>query len=74
MLDYTKDELLSLIERTPEKFNEWKSDKEYVDLSEVDFSNIILKEIHRFIQVPSRDQGITEILYDIWIDFRDIAC
>lgn len=24
MLDYTKEELLSLIESTPEKFNEWK--------------------------------------------------
>ena len=33
MLDYTKDELLSLIERTPEQFNEWKKDKEDIDLS-----------------------------------------
>ena len=45
MLDYTKDELLSLIERTPEQFNEWKKDKEDIDLSEVDFSNIVLKDV-----------------------------
>lgn len=24
MIDYTKEELLSLLERNPEKFNEWK--------------------------------------------------
>lgn len=24
MLDYTKEELLSLLENNPEKFNEWK--------------------------------------------------
>ena len=45
MLDYTKEELLSLIENTPEQFNEWKKDKEDVDLSEVDFSNMILKDV-----------------------------
>lgn len=27
MLDYTKEELLSLIENTPEQFNEWKKIK-----------------------------------------------
>ena len=37
MLDYTKEELLSLIERTPEKFNEWKKDRDDVYLSELDF-------------------------------------
>ena len=45
MLDYTKEELLSLIESTPEKFNEWKKDREDVDLSEVDFSNMVIKEV-----------------------------
>ena len=28
MLDYTKEELLSLLERNPEKFNEWKKEIE----------------------------------------------
>ena len=45
MLDYTKDELLNMIQNTPEKFNEWKKDVEEVDLSEVDFSNIVLNEV-----------------------------
>ena len=45
MLDYTKEELLSMIERTPEKFNEWKNGKEDIDLSEVDFSNMTLREV-----------------------------
>ena len=45
MLDYTKEELISLIENNPEKFNEWKKEVEEVDLSEVDFSNIVLKEV-----------------------------
>ena len=46
MLDYTKDELVSLIERNPIQFNEWKKGKEdEIDLSEVDFSNIVLREI-----------------------------
>lgn len=46
MLDYTKDELLSLIEKDPEKFNEWKlTNSEEIDLSEVDFSNMVLKEV-----------------------------
>ena len=41
MLDYTKEELLSLIENTPERFNEWKKDRDDVDLCEVDFSNMV---------------------------------
>ena len=45
MLDYTKEELISLIENNPEKFNEWKKEVEEVDLSEVDFSNMVLKEV-----------------------------
>ena len=45
MLDYTKEELLSLIENTPERFNEWKREREEVDLSEVDFSNMVIKEV-----------------------------
>ena len=45
MLDYTKEELLSLIENTPERFNEWKKDRDDVDLSEVDFSNMVIKEV-----------------------------
>lgn len=45
MLDYTKDELLTMIQNTPEKFNEWKRETEEVDLSEVDFSNMSLNEI-----------------------------
>jgi len=45
MLDYTKDELLSLIEKSPEKFNEWKQDREETDLSEVDFSGMTLRDI-----------------------------
>lgn len=45
MLDYTKDELLTMIQNTPEKFNEWKKETEEVDLSEVDFSNLVLNEI-----------------------------
>ena len=28
MLDYTKEELISLIENNPEKFNEWKKEVE----------------------------------------------
>lgn len=47
MLDYTKDELLSLIEKSPEKFNEWKQGAdEEIDLSEIDFSGMVLKEIN----------------------------
>jgi uncharacterized protein YjbI with pentapeptide repeats len=45
MLDYTKEELLSLIQSTPERFNEWKKNREDVDLSETDFSNMIIKDV-----------------------------
>ena len=45
MLDYTKEELLSMLERNPEKFNEWKQERDDVDLSEVDFSNMVLREV-----------------------------
>mgnify|MGYP003300386417 CR=1 FL=1 len=56
MLDYTKEELLSLIENTPERFNEWKRDRDDVDLSEVDFSNMVIKEVKSlvaYIVVPA---------------------
>ena len=45
MIDYTKEELVELLRKNPEKFNEWKAEQEEVDLSEVDFSNINLSEI-----------------------------
>ena len=40
MANYTKDELIALIQENPEEFNNWKKDEEEIDLSEVDFSNI----------------------------------
>ena len=45
MIDYTKEELVSLIEKHPEKFNEWKVEREDVDLSEIDFSNMTIREV-----------------------------
>ena len=45
MIDYTKEELVDLLRRNPEKFNEWKIEQEEVDLSETDFSGIVLREI-----------------------------
>ncbi len=45
MIDYTKEELVELLQKYPEKFNEWKHEQEEVDLSEVDFSGINLAEI-----------------------------
>ena len=45
MIDYTKEELVELLRKNPEKFNEWKADQEEVDLSEVDFSGINLSEV-----------------------------
>jgi uncharacterized protein YjbI with pentapeptide repeats len=45
MIDYTKEELVELLRKHPEKFNEWKSKQEEVDLSEVDFSGIVLNEV-----------------------------
>ena len=45
MIDYTKEELVVLLKKHPEKFNEWKAEQDEVDLSEVDFSGINLSEI-----------------------------
>ena len=45
MIDYTKEELVELLRKHPEKFNEWKADQEEIDLSEVDFTGINLSEI-----------------------------
>ena len=45
MIDYTKEELVELLRKFPEKFNEWKLEQEEVDLSEVDFSGITLREV-----------------------------
>jgi len=45
MIDYTKEELTELLKKHPGKFNEWKIQQEEVDLSEVDFSGIVLNEI-----------------------------
>lgn len=43
MSNYTKDELVTLVQENPEEFNSWKKDQdEEIDLSEVDFSNIVL--------------------------------
>ncbi len=45
MIDYTKEELVSLLEHSPEKFNEWKKGRSDVDLSEIDFSNTTIREV-----------------------------
>ena len=46
MIDYTKEELVELLRKNPEKFNEWKlSQEEEVNLSETDFSSMTLNEI-----------------------------
>ena len=45
MIDYTKEELVELLKKNPEKYNEWKSEQEDIDLSEVDFSGITLREV-----------------------------
>ena len=45
MANYTKDELIALIQDNPQEFNEWKKDQEDIDLSEVDFSNLTLTEV-----------------------------
>ncbi|MDR1168354.1 MAG: pentapeptide repeat-containing protein [Heliobacteriaceae bacterium] len=45
MIDYTKEELVELLRKHPEKFNEWKAGQNDVDLSEVDLSGIVLNEI-----------------------------
>ena len=43
--DYTKEELVEILRKHPEKFNEWKVDQEEIDLSEVDFSGINFSEV-----------------------------
>lgn len=45
MIDYTKEEIIELLRKSPDKFNEWKLEQEEIDLSEVDFSGIVLHEI-----------------------------
>ena len=45
MIDYTKEELVELLRKNPEKFNEWKTEQDEVDLSEVDFSGVSLTEV-----------------------------
>jgi uncharacterized protein YjbI with pentapeptide repeats len=46
MIDYTKEELVELLRKNPDKFNEWIAEQnEEVDLSEVDFSGITLNEV-----------------------------
>jgi len=38
MSEYTKEELYTLIKKSPQEFNDWKATQENVDLSETDFS------------------------------------
>lgn len=38
MSEYSKEELYSLIKKSPQEFNSWKATQEEVDLSEMDFS------------------------------------
>lgn len=45
MSDYTKEELWELIKKTPQEFNDWKVDKEHIDLSELDFSYLTLGDV-----------------------------
>ena len=46
MIDYTKEEIIALMEENPEKFNDWKKESgEEIDLSETDFSNMTLKDL-----------------------------
>lgn len=42
MSNYTKEELYSLIKKSPQEFNDWKATQENVDLSEMNFSYINL--------------------------------
>ena len=49
MIDYTKEELVELLRKTPEKYNEWKAEQGEVDLSEVDFSGISMRLFRCFI-------------------------
>lgn len=45
MSEYTKEELYSLVKTSPQKFNDWKADKEEIDLSEMDFSYLTLSDV-----------------------------
>lgn len=45
MSDYTKDELYSLIKKSPEEFNKWKIGQEEIDLSELNFSYLTLDNV-----------------------------
>ena len=46
MIDYTKEELVELLRKNPDRFNEWKQEQdEEVNLSEIDFSGLNLNEI-----------------------------
>lgn len=59
MIDYTKEELVELLRKYPEKFNEWKQEQEEVDLSEVDFSGVNLAEID-FSDVDLNSSSFTD--------------
>ena len=65
MLDYTKDELLSMIQSTPEKFNEWKKDREELQTSlPVAYCiNLADPQMAEFggIQISGAMGGITQI-------------
>lgn len=45
MSEYTKEELYSLIKKSPQEFNEWKSTQDEIDLSELDFSYLTLDNV-----------------------------
>jgi len=46
MIDYTREELVELLQKNPDKFNEWKhAQDDEVNLSETDFSGLTLNEI-----------------------------
>lgn len=45
MAEYTKEELYSLIKRSPQEFNDWKKTQDEIDLSETDFSYSTLDNI-----------------------------
>ncbi len=46
MIDYTREELVDLLRKNPERFNEWKREQdEEINLSEMDFSGLNLNEI-----------------------------
>ena len=47
MIDYTREELVELLKKNPDRFNEWKAEQgdEEINLSEMDFSGLTLNEI-----------------------------